>query len=43
MNRGDGVGATWLLIGMGFMVFAINAMLFALAAGALAAALVGGY
>lgn len=36
------MGSTWLLIGVGFTVFATNAMLFALATTALAAALAGG-
>ena len=31
------LGATWIVIGMGFTAFAVNAMLFALAATALAA------
>jgi hypothetical protein len=31
------LGATWIVIGMGFTAFAVNAMLFALAASALAA------
>ena len=37
------MGATWVLIGMGFTVFAANVLLFALAATALAAALAGGH
>ena len=37
------MGATWVLIGMGFTIFSINAMLFALAASALATALASGH
>ena len=36
-NGGDRMGTSWILIGMGFTAFAVNALLFALAATALAA------